>query len=113
MRLLHSLAVAILIVGRNLEIYYMPKNSKKIQPLIDEITSIAGKPAREEFAKQCGTSLNMLQQVGYGNRSCSLNLAIGIDKATGGRLQFQKLYPDVDWPFVAQRLNGESSGATA
>ncbi len=90
----------------------MPKKTKRIELLINEIKAAGGKPEREAFARKCGTSLGMLQQVGGGHRNCSINLAVGIDKATDGRVDFRDMFPDLDWGYVEKRLLAGKSGSS-
>lgn len=51
---------------------------------------------REPFAKRCGTSIGHLQNVKYGTKTCATDLAVSIERESGGRVRRWDLRPD-DW----------------
>jgi DNA-binding transcriptional regulator YdaS (Cro superfamily) len=57
-------------------------------------------PERKNFAARCGTSLNYLQQVAYGNKQCGESLAINIDRESGAAVSCEELRPDCDWAYL-------------
>lgn len=58
------------------------------------------KSERNAFAKRCGTSLGMLQQVAYGARSSGEKLAIAIERESSRAVTCEELRPDVDWAYL-------------
>lgn len=58
---------------------------------------------RQEFAKNCGTSPNYINQIYGGQRVCSPTLAIKIDKYSGGAVRVDDLCPDTDWDYIRQQ----------
>jgi DNA-binding transcriptional regulator YdaS (Cro superfamily) len=59
-----------------------------------------GREQRERFAKRTGTALQYLQQIGYGFRHASPQMAAMIEKQTHGLVTAEELRPDVDWAFL-------------
>lgn len=59
--------------------------------------------AREEFATKCGTSKGHLQNVMYGVRPCAPELAVLIEKHSGGEVTRPDLRTDWEaiWPELA------------
>lgn len=55
---------------------------------------------RDDFARRCGTSFDYLRQIGYGNRACSAELAIDLERESGGVLRCEDLNSRADWDFV-------------
>lgn len=55
---------------------------------------------RVAFAKKCGTSFAYLKQVAYGNKNCGAELAINIDRESGGKVLLEQLCPAPDWEYV-------------
>lgn len=53
-------------------------------------------PERHKFAESVNTTLGQLQNVAYGYRTCSPELAVSIEQATGGAVTRQELRPN-DW----------------
>lgn len=60
---------------------------------------------RQLFGERCGTSFAYLRQVGYQNRPCSMELAITLDRESGGVLQLEQLCPHTDWDVVKRALS--------
>ncbi len=62
---------------------------------------------REEFASLCSTSKGHLQNVMYGVRPCAPELAVLIEKHSGGEVTRKDLRPDdwqAIWPELAELL---------
>lgn len=57
-------------------------------------------PEREDFARRCGTSYGHLRNVAYGHKPCSAELAINIDRESGGRVTCEELCQVADWAYV-------------
>lgn len=55
---------------------------------------------REKLASQCDTSVGHLRNIAYGYRTCSVPLAIAIEKASGGKVRCERLCSDVDWAYL-------------
>lgn len=51
---------------------------------------------RDEFAKRCETTRGHMQNVSYGYRACATDLAVLIDRKSGGAVRRWDLRPD-DW----------------
>lgn len=56
--------------------------------------------ARTAFATGCGTSIDYLFQVAYGNRRPKAALAVAIERESKGVVRCEKLLPEVDWGYV-------------
>lgn len=56
--------------------------------------------AREEFAKECLTTVGNLQQIIYVNKKCGAPLAIRIDKASKGKVSCDSLCPEADFDYL-------------
>lgn len=57
-------------------------------------------PARLALAGRCGTSYGQLRQVAYGARRAGAQLAIAIERESGGVVRCEGLRPDVDWAYL-------------
>jgi DNA-binding transcriptional regulator YdaS (Cro superfamily) len=68
---------------------------------------------RASFAKKCGTSLAYLRQVAYGNKNCGAELAINIDRESGGEVLLEQLCPAPDWEYVQAKKPIRRTGSTA
>lgn len=57
---------------------------------------------RVEFAKRCGTSVQHIKNIAYGNGTppCGESLAINIERESGGAVRCETLRPDVDWEYL-------------
>jgi DNA-binding transcriptional regulator YdaS (Cro superfamily) len=55
---------------------------------------------RSAFAERCRISAGHLHNVAYGTRPCGTELAIAIDRESGGRVSCEELRPDVDWAYL-------------
>lgn len=73
-----------------------------MKQLLDYINSIPVSE-REAFAKRCGTTFDYLRQIAYGNRTCSAELAIDLERESQGVLKCETLNTRADWDFVRKR----------
>lgn len=71
-------------------------------PLRDYLKTLDA-AARADFAARCGTSVDYLFQVGYGNRRPKAALAVAIERESAGRVTCEALLPEVDWSYVRGR----------
>lgn len=55
---------------------------------------------QDTVAKKMNTSVGQLRQIAYGNRSCSVRLAVELDKYSGGMVSMTEMAPSVDWDHV-------------
>ncbi len=67
-------------------------------------------PDRLAFAARCGTTYAHLRLVAYG-RSCNPQLAVEIERESGGKVLVEDLCPDVDWQYI--RASAARSDAVA
>jgi len=58
------------------------------------------KEQRSEFAARCGTTEGHLRNVAYKCRPCAPELAVAIERESGGVIRVEQLRPDVDWAVV-------------
>lgn len=57
--------------------------------------------AQRSFAERCGTTVNYLRQIGYGNRECGAALAINLERESNRALICEELVPvGVDWAYI-------------
>lgn len=56
--------------------------------------------ARLDFATRCGTSVDYLQQIAYGQRKPKVQLAVAIERESAGGVRCETLLPDVDWAYL-------------
>ena len=54
---------------------------------------------RNEFALRCRTSIAHLKNIAYG-KAVGEDLAINIDRESGGKVPCESLRPDVDWAYL-------------
>lgn len=59
---------------------------------------------REEFAKRCGTSWAYVTQIASGFRKPGAQIAVAIERETGGIVRVEELAPEIDWPVVRMKL---------
>jgi DNA-binding transcriptional regulator YdaS (Cro superfamily) len=69
------------------------------------ITGKSG-PDRDDFAKRCGTSRGVLQNIMYGFRTCNPELAVVIDRVSDGAVRRWDLRPE-DWHRIWPELIGK------
>lgn len=55
---------------------------------------------KDDFAKQCSTTVGYLNQIMYGNSKCSASLAIKIDKESNGLVSCDLLCPEADFNYL-------------
>ena len=67
--------------------------------------------ARDKFAGRCKTSKGHLQNVMYGIKTCSTNLAVHIERETKGAVTRQELRADwrMHWPELAQQAKASKA----
>lgn len=53
-------------------------------------------PDRSAFAKGVGASVGHLQNVAYGYKPAVAELAIAIERESGGAVRFEDICPDID-----------------
>ncbi len=70
-----------------------------MKQLLDYLNSIPP-VERSGFAERCRTSFDYLRQIAYGNRACSAELAIDLERESGGVLRCEDLNNRADWKFV-------------
>lgn len=65
------------------------------------------KEARPDFAQRCGTSLGFLRLVAYGAKPCSPELAVAIDRESGGAVPYRQLCPEpkMDWTYLEKKAS--------
>lgn len=56
--------------------------------------------ARADFADRCETTVGHLNNIAYGDKTCGEDLAIRIDRESGGKVTVESLRPDVDWAYL-------------
>jgi DNA-binding transcriptional regulator YdaS (Cro superfamily) len=55
---------------------------------------------RVAFAERCGTTYGHIRNVSYGQKACAPELAINIERESGGAVRCEELRPDVDWAYL-------------
>ena len=55
---------------------------------------------RASFAARCGASLTHIKFVAYGAKNLSCELAINIERESGGVVRVEDLRPDADWRVI-------------
>jgi DNA-binding transcriptional regulator YdaS (Cro superfamily) len=68
----------------------------KLKPFLQTMTLVE----RKAFAESCGTGASHLNNVSYGYRPCSLELAIEIERKSGGKVTCEEVCPDLDWAYL-------------
>lgn len=59
---------------------------------------------REMFARKCSTSVGHIRNVAYGDRTASVELAVSIERESGGQVNRVDMFPDsyqLKWPELA------------
>lgn len=59
---------------------------------------------KDKVALELNTTVGQLKQVASGNRPCSVELSISLDKFTKGDLSLRKTRDDIDWDHVKKAL---------
>lgn len=67
--------------------------------LLDFLKGLA-KPEREAFAAKCGTTVDYLFQVAYGQRTPKVGLAVAIERESASHVRCETLLPEVDWKYL-------------
>lgn len=60
-------------------------------------------PERASFALRCNTTKGHLGNVAYGCRRCAAELAVAIERESGGRVRAEATCPDVDWSVIRSK----------
>lgn len=55
---------------------------------------------RADFADRCGTTVGHLNNIAYDDKTCGEDLAVRIDRESGGKVPVESLRPDVDWAYL-------------
>lgn len=69
------------------------------QRLLDYLKSLDD-VKRAAFAKKCETSVQYLFQIGWGNRTPKVELAVSIERESAGEVRCEDLLPKVDWKYL-------------
>lgn len=64
---------------------------------------------RGAFARRCGTTFSHLRNVAYGQKSAAPELAIAIEKESGGEVRAELMRPDCAHLFEYLRQSGASA----
>lgn len=72
---------------------------------LKELILSLGKEERDAFAARCGTTTGHLKQVMYGNRACSAELAIEIDRESQGAIKCDDLCPGADFEYLRSKAS--------
>lgn len=70
-------------------------------------------PERRALAERCGTSFGHLNNVRYGIKPCAVELAIALERESGGTVRCEDLRPDVDWAYIRGTAPTSSAGEGA
>lgn len=54
------------------------------------------KAERAQFAARVGASVGHLQNISYGYKPCAAELAIAVERESGGSVRFEAMCPDID-----------------
>ena len=55
---------------------------------------------RSEFARRCGTTIGHLSNVMNGHKPCSPELAVAIERESGGDIRGEGLTQKLDWAYI-------------
>lgn len=64
------------------------------------LRTLPDKAAREAFASRCGTTLTYLRFVAYKAKKASAELAIAIERESGGKVRADEVRPDLSWDVI-------------
>lgn len=67
--------------------------------LAEYLSSLAA-AERLSFAQRCRTSTDYLGHVAAGRRTPKVDLAVAIERESGGRVLCETLLPNVDWAYL-------------
>lgn len=59
---------------------------------------------RNALAERCETTTGHLTNVAYGTRSCSVKLAVALERETNGKFSCESLRPNFDWAYLRGSL---------
>lgn len=71
---------------------------------------------RVAFARRCGTTYGYLRKALYVGNKLGGDLAVAIDRESGGRVRCEELRPDIDWSYVRRtwrRVDSSTAGSIA
>ncbi len=68
------------------------------------------KPDRDAFAVLCGTTLGHITNIAYGMKSCGPELAVNIERESGGAVTRRELRPR-DWARIWPEIADRDSAA--
>ncbi len=85
---------------------------KELRPLKDYLTPMTVEQ-REKLAVDCDVAAGHLRNVAHGSRSCSVELAIALERITKGVLRCEELCPDLDWKYLRTRGASRSTDGHA
>lgn len=62
------------------------------------------------FSDRCQTTVGQLRQIAYGNRTCSPELAVLLDRESDSKLPMQTMCPEptIDWVHVKKVMRKRS-----
>jgi DNA-binding transcriptional regulator YdaS (Cro superfamily) len=63
---------------------------------------------RTAFARRCGTTVGYLRKAWYVGNKLGGDLAVAIDRESGGAVRCEVLRPDIDWSYLRRALNRKS-----
>ena len=72
---------------------------KRFRRYFDKLSS----PERQALAEQCGTSIEYLRLIASGRRNPKAELAVALERESGGAVTLEDLMPAVDWAYVRSR----------
>ena len=55
---------------------------------------------QNSLAVQCRTTIGYLRQIAYGNRKCSAEMAIDLERESDRALICEELCPEADWAYI-------------
>jgi DNA-binding transcriptional regulator YdaS (Cro superfamily) len=71
----------------------------KLKPFLQTMSLVE----RKAFAEACGTGASHLNNVSYGYRPCSPELAIEIERKSNGQVTCEECCPGFDWAYLRGR----------
>jgi len=58
------------------------------------------KDTRADFAERCGTTEGHLRNVAYSCKTCAAELAVNIERESGGLVRVEEIRDDIDWSVI-------------
>lgn len=86
--------------------------SKQTLAVLKEYVQPLSAEQRDELAAACGTTWGHLRNVIYGDRRCTPELAIALERTTEGALTCETLCPDFDWAYLRGATPAASDAST-